>query len=759
MNKWKVEKIGRSFLAVCLIAGIVVGLMGSMITHAEDSYYYDEAKVYDMSELSKGKKEEIISGNYANSLGELPTTENVAVSFNMTKPTSLNWNVKHCFLNTTGMSYNNAGGYYIYYHYQGSNEIRIESLDGTGSYSKVAYDWNQGTSKQVEVGSVNVYSDAEKQSQVAKKVYVKIDGTVVLEHMDTTFANATYGKYVSVPVVDGNFGTNSGRVRTNYSFDTVTVYDMDYLSEGKSEANILTTYSANSLGAFSSTDNVSVMFNLTMPGGTSGGKAWNVKQGFLNTAGNSWDSNGYLIYFRKGGADTICITDVKESVSRELAYAFAVGSTKKVELGAVNVYSDASKTTKIGRQIYIKLDGNLELSYVDKTISTGDVGKNVAVPVLDAGNTGGKITKVIQSYDNANVYDMSELSEGKNEEIISSDYTNSLGNLPTSENVAVRFKMTKPTGLNWNAKQCFLNTTGQNYSSAGGYYIYYHYQGNNVIRIDSLDGSGRYRSVAYTFSGEQIVELGSVNVYSDTEKQMKIGKEIYVKIGDNVVRFLETNDIAIGSGVSVPVVDGNFTANSGCIKTTHDDWNVARYRGSESYTYPTKVGYVFAGWYTDKDYKTPLATNVKTGRAYAKFVEQSVLSVKCQLPIEASTSDPTTNLRVLTSVDTLDYVSVALTVKFGDVRTFATESKTVYRQITAIDKQMEAYSYDAKTAFENNVSEYFMAYTITGIPLEVFEEKVTVTPSWTTLDGTVVTGVINEFTIKEAIEKYCINNN
>ena len=764
MNKIKVKKNGRFILSVCLIAGMITGMFGEMVAYAETQYYYDEAKVYDMSELSKGKKEEIISGNYANSLGELPTTENVAVSFNMTKPTSLNWNVKHCFLNTTGMSYNNAGGYYIYYHYQGSNEIRIESLDGTGSYSKVAYDWNQGTSKQVEVGSVNVYSDAEKQSQVAKKVYVKIDGTVVLEHMDTTFANATYGKYVSVPVVDGNFGTNSGRVRTNYSFDTAMVYDMQELSNKITEETIGNTAAdyAKSLGALPSAENVAISFTMTKPTGLN----WNVKQTFFNTTGkNNNDGGGYRVFYHYQGKAKIRIEKdgYAGTAYSEAAYDFAQGATKKVEVGTVNVYADAEKQTQVGREVYVKLDGTVVLSYLDTDFTNGIMGKYVSVPVVDgtiAANSGSIHTGYF--FDTATVYNMSQLSEYKTEDVIDGTYEKSLGKLPSAENVAMSFIMTKPTGINWNVKQSFMNTTGTNHVADGGYYIYYHYQGADQIRIEARDKEGEirgYRSVNYNFAQgtTQKVEVGAVNVYADYQKQTKIGQQVYVKIDETVVlEYVDTNleNGNIGQYVSAPVVDGTFTENSGRITTTYDNaYDVSIYRSNAPYTYPSKETYVFAGWYTDKDFTIPLATDVKTGIAFAKFVKKSVLSVKGQLSTGVSADDKTTNLRVLTSVDTLDYESVAFTVKFGDVRTFTNKSMTVYKTVTAIEGSMEAISYDAKTAFKNTVSEYFMAYTIKGIPNEVFGTAVTVTPSWTTLDGTVVTGEIKEFTINQAIEE------
>ena len=445
-------------------------------------YYIENATVYDMFELSEKQIEKVISGDYTNSLGALPTIENTAVRFVMTKPTGLNWNVKHCFLNTTGMSYNNAGGYYIYYHYQGSNEIRIESLDGTGSYSKVAYDWNQGTSKQVEVGSVNVYTDAQKQTQIGRQIYVMLDGTVVLRHLDMNYANASIGSFVSVPVVDGTFKQESGKVQTTYEIKKITP---EIITEGATGSGSVDTVSA-------------------------------------------------LV----GHKVVVSVKPNEESVVEH----FYVNDVDKVD--------ELKFDTATGKYTY----------QIEEVTSTTSVKVKF---------------KKSRYFDEVTVFDMNDLSEEKIEEYISGNYDNSLGLLSKNENVAVRFKMTKPTGLNWNVKQCFLNTSGKNYSDAGGYYIYYHYQGSNEIRIVPLDGSEEYSRAAFDFAqgSTKQIEIGIVNVYEDAEKQKPLGREVYVCVDNQkIVSYFDKNmkEENLGMYVSSPVVDGSFTSNSGKVKTTYN---------------------------------------------------------------------------------------------------------------------------------------------------------------------------------------------
>lgn len=201
----------------------------------------------------------------------------------------------------------------------------------------------------------------------------------------------------------------------------------------------------------------------------------------------------------------------------------------------------------------------------------------------------------------------------------------------------------------------------------------------------------------------------------------------------------------VNTGVKQEIAEIEFT------KAPPEAYDISDYRGGSAYTYPYKEGYVFAGWYTDEALTVPLGKNVKNGKAYAKFVDERVLSVKCQLSANVSAFDEKTNLRVLTSVDSLNYETVGFTIKVGNIRTFTPVTNKVYRTVLAVENAMETYSYDAGTAFENSESEFFMAYTLIGIPNGVFDENITAIPTWTTLDGTIVTGVVKEFTIREAI--------
>ena len=161
-------------------------------------------------------------------------------------------------------------------------------------------------------------------------------------------------------------------------------------------------------------------------------------------------------------------------------------------------------------------------------------------------------------------------------------------------------------------------------------------------------------------------------------------------------------------------------------------------------TVPEEAGKVFAGWYKDAQFNTPLGENETTDNAYPKFVDEDVLSVKLQITKGTETTSASSDLRLLTTVDSLMYDSVGFEITIGD-KTITRTSKTVYTEITGTDGNVPVtYGPDAFS----QESEAFAAYSLTDIPNDIFTSKITVKPIWITLDGTKVTGITREFSIR-----------
>ena len=157
--------------------------------------------------------------------------------------------------------------------------------------------------------------------------------------------------------------------------------------------------------------------------------------------------------------------------------------------------------------------------------------------------------------------------------------------------------------------------------------------------------------------------------------------------------------------------------------------------------------YVFAGWYYENagDYVAygseeaddDHSTFDFTSEAYAKFVDADVLTMKYQITAGTTSETASTNMRFVTTVDSLKYNAVGFVITInGKQKTVS--SKKVYEQIVAkIDG--DAFSYTPSTF--SSASNYFMTYSLLNIPDTSYDTEITVVPYWETMDGTKVYGV------------------
>lgn len=184
-------------------------------------------------------------------------------------------------------------------------------------------------------------------------------------------------------------------------------------------------------------------------------------------------------------------------------------------------------------------------------------------------------------------------------------------------------------------------------------------------------------------------------------------------------------------------------------------------------TYPTRKGYLFAGWYTTteipeidpKDYDASAEKAMKVAiidsvpddveTVYALFVPEEVLTVKAQISgnliDEKNDNDTTGSIRFVTTVDSLMYRQVGFKVEYknsnGEQKTLTSVSNTVYEKLNAVDiegKVVKELSY-LPTQF-CSVSKYFKACTVTNLSAKNFTREFTVTPFWVTMDGSCIYG-------------------
>lgn len=182
---------------------------------------------------------------------------------------------------------------------------------------------------------------------------------------------------------------------------------------------------------------------------------------------------------------------------------------------------------------------------------------------------------------------------------------------------------------------------------------------------------------------------------------------------------------------------------------------ITSFRQDGNYTYPTKSGYVFGGWYNDAEGKDPMteeeANNATT--AYVKWVPDYVLSVKAQVNKAALDDNITTTskaaIRLLTSVDSRDYKSVGFDVVRGDYPsyTYHLDSKNVYTRVRVVGETEGTYTEHTPEDVFGSDSHFFEAVTFKNVPETAVNTELSVTPYWVTPDGTRVNGAISIKTV------------
>ena len=191
------------------------------------------------------------------------------------------------------------------------------------------------------------------------------------------------------------------------------------------------------------------------------------------------------------------------------------------------------------------------------------------------------------------------------------------------------------------------------------------------------------------------------------------------------------------------LVATTYGATLGAVEK-YDD--ITEYRG-ETYTAPVKDGFVFAGWFIDARCTTALGADVKDGAAYAKFVDADALTVNFQVTAGTTAESETTNLRLLTTVESTDLACVGFIITYGEKTLDAKLSTTVYKSVKG-STAADTFTYGPQ--YFSGVSEYFATYSITDVPTVAFDQTFTVVPTWTTLDGTVVEGAAANVVISDS---------
>lgn len=171
--------------------------------------------------------------------------------------------------------------------------------------------------------------------------------------------------------------------------------------------------------------------------------------------------------------------------------------------------------------------------------------------------------------------------------------------------------------------------------------------------------------------------------------------------------------------------------------------------------------WLFAGWYSDKTCTDAsiIKEKAEITEAWAKYVPSDLLTVKVQ--VKAGTLEETdkTNMRLVSSVDTLNYQKVGFQVEYhpqgGAVVTRELDVYTVYKHVVASAESGVAYQYNSKVV--DTKSEWFMTGTMTNIGMTKYNDTFVIRAYWKTYDGTMVYGTDRYVKVSDAYNTNLIN--
>ncbi len=185
----------------------------------------------------------------------------------------------------------------------------------------------------------------------------------------------------------------------------------------------------------------------------------------------------------------------------------------------------------------------------------------------------------------------------------------------------------------------------------------------------------------------------------------------------------------------------NTTAPEKILGMVYED-DVDTYKATDTYTCPEQDGLVFAGWFTDIDCNT--AYTSRTGKAFAKFVDEDMHKVYFQIQAGTTRESDSTYVRMLTATDDLNYRSIGFYV-WKSVESNATEIKNITNAYAKV-KEGSTYATPKKISKAAN---WFETCILTNIPKKDFNTQFYVRAYWITLDGTRVKGEERSYSVGE----------
>ena len=545
--------------AVVLVLAMLLPSLTGVLPDVQADTMTAEPNVYDIYDLT-GSETNTVKGTDetwdGQLLGQVEEEHKENIVFK-TKLTMGAQQVRLALNAKAGTSVYDPPGYAVYINdNNGAPYIAIKRNQRDLVVGSVAV---QGT-WELEIGILDILTDGVRSG---KHVYVKKDGEVVCEAMDTD--GYLTGDALGTRVVDFHYGA-AIQMDTTYTnaYGTPNVYDIYDLtgSETNTVKGTDETWDGQLLGQVEEEHKENIVFKTKLTMG-----AQQVRLALNAKAGTSvYDPPGYAVYINdNNGAPYIAI---KRNQRDLVVGSVAVQGTWELEIGILDILTDGVRS---GKHVYVKKDGEVVCEAMDTDgYLTGDaLGTSVvdfhygaAIQMdttKDIEPTEPETTEPPLTLAKATVYDIYDLTGAETNTIPGTDAGEWNGQIHKSIRPEHKENMAFKTELTMGAQEVRLSLNAKDGASvwdAPGYAVYLYGAGDRVqIRRNN---SCLQETAVEGLAGTYVFEAGIVDILQDGNR---VGKHLYVKINDVVVcEYDDRNGYLTGDALGTKIVDFHYGA-------------------------------------------------------------------------------------------------------------------------------------------------------------------------------------------------------
>lgn len=605
------------FAAVCALAlAFGIGAGGRTVTAEEADIVYDQAVVYDISDITKTNTfNPLYNGQQ---IGSFPggETANAALKTKIIIPEGMNtFSFSVQILGTHDWMGPGRGGYTLYIS---DGTVEIQCYEGTwppnnGGSAVATPDAMKSGEYEIEFGAVKYYENGE---WTGNYIYVNLNGELLTERIHDTEVNVpgetedilnSYkqggpGIYMGQEL---GANTNSVTFKTCKYIPTPTYADAENFDLREVSDYYELEFNAIGemlIGSLPKNSNAAFSAYVTIPE-TSAIDLINFAV-FQNTRA-LWPhlGGGYQLNITAGEVYFSYSPNYRQSAEPVVAELpgsrvalpenMKSGNTYFMEIGMVDYFEDNEFS---GYYVYLKVNGEIVSGGVDRNLQNNDKGMYIIGPMpYNNGPFSIKSEQEEPQYvlDQPIVYDLYDITHSREAKLNNNPwFPRNFGNTEYNINVAFKTKVTMPEGGTFGTPRlAILQTETSIWSSdRSGYYITLQSGGITLFRDWDIIMAQRSSLEGMTAGCTYELEFGAVKCWVDGEH---IGNYVYVKVnGEEFLHAVDETDPFRGKYI----VGANYDDERDKLtfSTTYDFCDIT-YGGDKTEIYALDHYYVLSG--------------------------------------------------------------------------------------------------------------------------------------------------------------------